>query len=138
MFFTENIETSRAILRSGIDDTKRLLRVIKDDLVNNNFDANFMVRDAKIRIKYDVIEESHDGYCSDGYDFLTTTKTITKIYPLLKLFTDDDIIDHGGIRSIPLNNPKLQYYELDDEPHGNGYCKCETSYKMISNKVLIL
>lgn len=130
------METSKAILKSGVDDPNRLLRVIKDELSNNNFDVNFMMRDTKIRIKYNVIEETHDGYCSDGYDFITTAKTITKTYPLLKFFTDDDIINQGGIRFICQDNPKLKYYEIDDTPHGNGYCGSKTSYNMMSNKVL--
>ena len=54
------------------------------------------MKGTKMRIKYNVIEETQNGYCSDGYDFITIAKT----YPLLKLFTDDDIINHGGILSL--------------------------------------
>ena len=137
MYFPENIEKSRAILKSGIVDPDRLLRVIKYDLANDGFDPDYMRRDAKIRLTYHVIIEDHDGYCSDGYDFVTNKKTITKIYPLLKMFTTDDIINHGGILSISLDNPKLNYYEIDDIPHGNGYCGSVTSHNIISTKILI-
>ena len=137
MYFLEQIEKSRSILKSGVVDSDRLLRVIKYDLDNDNLDADYMKRDAKIRLTYDVIEEDHDGYSSDGYDFVTDEKTVTKIYPLLKIFTDDDIIDRGGILSISLDNPKLKYYQIDDVPPGNGYCHSKTTYRITSNELLI-
>jgi hypothetical protein len=90
----------------------------------------------KIRVKYSVVTEDHDGYCSDPGDTTTRHSTIVVTYPLSNTFTSTDIVNSGGILTIPLDNPKLKFYNIDDKHHGNGYCGLSTTYEIKSNKIL--
>lgn len=51
----------------------------------------------KIVVNYDFIEETHDCYYSDPYDEKVSEDNVSKIYPLLRIFSNDDIINRGAI-----------------------------------------
>ena len=81
----------------------------------------------KIIITYDVRSEAHCGYCSDPYDESVETNVVTYTYPLLRIFKKCAINDDN---TIDIDCPHLDYYKIETEPHGNGYCGMKTTYNI--------
>lgn len=80
-----------------------------------------------IHVVYKVVEQSHDGYCSDPTDETETEREedIQFAYPWI--LKDQDFDSDNNLIN-------LTYFEREPEPHGNGYCGRETTYQIISAK----
>ncbi len=85
-----------------------------------------------IEINFTKNEDDHDGYCSEPEDIRTSTSNIVRRLPCLKTIRQCDV---DGDLSI--TNPNIiRLYEMESEPHGNGYCGCSTSYSIKSIKIV--
>ena len=136
--YAERDEKLREGLRDFFVEVNKIDK-IRANLRNDVFDPDYMMSDIKIKIKYAVTTRSHDGYCSEPYDIVKSKKTTTRTYPLLKIFTAEDVdfeVGHDLFPSVLPDNLKLGFYALDYEQHGNGYCYMGTTYKIKSTKIL--
>jgi hypothetical protein len=105
-------------------DCKKLKSAILTGTVpEDQIDPNFV-----LVVTYDINEETHDGYCSDPYDSDVETRTETCKYPLLIMFTNEDIDDEGNITN--LYSQKMKYFHLSPTNHGNGFCGKKTTYSI--------
>jgi hypothetical protein len=91
---------------------------IKNQIQNDNITSIDIYTDKKIEIQYRFIKKIHYENCYN-YDISTFDEHIfTKIYPLLKIFNDEDIKNDNSI-DLNFSKDKLKYYEFD------VFCDCE-------------
>ena len=83
--------------------------------------------DYSIEVTYKVIEQDHDGYCSDSYDETTNEIEETIIYRYPNFLKEEDFDTDGKLINC-------RFFEIDSVAHGNGYCGLETTYEIISAK----
>lgn len=85
--------------------------VIREKLFSHDFDEEFMT-DIKVKVTYTVKEELHPY----GYEYGEENR----IFPLLSLFTEDDVIIRGNKFIIKSTTPKRNYY-LPGEDNSQSY-----------------
>ena len=113
------------------DKCKDIIKKIRDK--KNTYPTLFNPK-YDIRVEFEKKKEDHDGYCSgtDSDDIRTSTSKIVRRFPCLKTIKRCDVDGDFNI-----TNPDIiSMYNMDDEPHGNGYCGCSTSYYIKSIQVV--
>ena len=113
------------------DKCKDIIKKIRDK--KNTYPTLFNPK-YDIRVEFEKKQEDHDGYCSgtDSDDIRTSTSKIVHRFPCLKTIKRCDVDGDFNI-----TNPDIiSMYNMDDEPHGNGYCGCSTSYYIKSIQVV--
>ena len=108
--------------------TDKRYRIMNNKPNTGEYKPNF-----RIIVTYMVNEESHSGYCSDPYDEEEIENEKIVEYPLISSFTNDDIDRDGNVIDV---YGKVLYYNLESEPHGNGYCGKKTTYYIKSARVV--
>ncbi|MBA3284511.1 MAG: hypothetical protein H0U27_05555 [Nitrosopumilus sp.] len=109
-------------------------------LFRNKLEKNEIYEGYVLEVTYEITNEDHDGYCSDGYDFKDHNHTKILKLQVPKILTNDDFNDDN---EIDLSNRKLLYFEPDmyselfDELFSmcwghNGYCGCKRYCNIIS------
>lgn len=85
-----------------------------------------------LKVKFEINEVEHGGWCSDPYDIETSTKYEFDIYDVPDKCKDLHLFDsHYQLINVHLLS------ELDSsEPHGNGYCDLESTRNVISAKLI--
>lgn len=143
--FTENYSVI-----TDIYDSKRLVH-------NDHLDSSY--KGYQLKIYYKILKETHDGYCSDPYDFneeeevrevnfwvlLFSKEFINKNFTGHPKFigTIDDIIKYfTNYQEIPnklekkINVLKNLNSEVQEYNHGNVCCECKTYYN-VTNILII-
>lgn len=105
------------------------------NLMQCNIDESLVYNKYQIMVTYDVQVQDHDGYCSDSYNQTEKNYERKFKYPLLKIFTNEDLDDEDNC--IDLDNKKLFYYQKRTIGHGNGYCGLGTTYTITKAEVII-
>ena len=72
-----------------------------------------------LKVTFNVTVETHDGYCSDGYDFQTEKSTLIRVFPVPLSLASKEFV---------------RYFIPSPRGHGNGYCGCKTTYSVESAK----
>lgn len=88
-----------------------------------------------IIITYNVKKTYHDGYYCDvdhGDDINEMECQIERIYSLLKIFEESDLIDNV---MIDTSNKKLSVYNIPFSPHKYGYCHIGLTHNIIKANV---
>jgi hypothetical protein len=80
-----------------------------------------------LMIDFNVSQEEHDGYCSDGHNFRTKKTRVRRIFPVPRGFASEGSND-------ATHDPQIKYFIPSDVSHGNGYCGCKTTYTVLSAK----
>lgn len=86
----------------------------------------------RLKIKIFILEETHDGYCSDPDELVVKSREKFIFREIPATLNDRDLFDsHKRLKDIStLNN-------LNSETsHGNGYCGCKTRVDVKSAKLI--
>ena len=108
-------------------------QTIRDKLISHESHPNFL--SDRILITYNVDEEVHDD-SMPPWAKKTIYRKSTSEFPLLKIFTEDDIIEDKGTLTVDRSNPKLLYYKFEDYCHRSEYCELKTVYRIIDAKII--
>lgn len=86
-----------------------------------------------LKIKFEIIKNNHDGYCSDpGYNYKETSYD-TKYFDVDDLFIDKYVEDDGTINN---NFEKIPGFIEYVDTFNNHYNKCcGSTYNIISGKL---
>ena len=98
---------------------------ISSDMIDPNY---------KLKIRYDIMEESHNGYCSNPYDDTEESRREVVFYPYLKDYPITNINENNMV--INLYEGCILLYHKEDVDHGNGYCGMKTKFDIVSAKVI--
>jgi hypothetical protein len=117
-------------------------RQLADPSLHSNIEPG-KITDKRVKVSYRAIQTTHDGDCSDpGTE--EEDETIEEFeYPLLSIFTTDDIVrvlDVANVvhNAIDTTNPYVAYYQRDMEPccGGSGYCGTGIKYELLFIEIL--
>lgn len=104
---------------------------ILNKLRSKAFDPSTMTNQ-KIKITYQC-----DHNCSSKCGCTRHLYNKVEVYPLLSIFTEDDIVTSGGISKISFDNPKLRYYDRPFEFHRSSIsCNLGVTYTIAKTKIL--
>ena len=100
--------------------------LLSSNTVTNEIDID---KNKKIKITYNVITETHDGYCSDPYDSNEYCEEITFLYPLIVGISEENIsnqiIDNHSTNKINYYQKRFTECEKD-----SGYCGMYKIYEI--------
>ena len=103
-------------------------------LYAENISADMIDPNYKVKVNYDINVESHDGYCSDPSNKTEESSRECIFYPYLK---DHPILNTNGNNMVTdLYQGSILLYHEASVGHGNGYCGMQTTYEIVSAKVI--
>lgn len=101
----------------------------------NSIDKSLINEDYIVEARYNISQDSHDGYCSDPGEMKTEYRKeiIGRFRP--KMIKDEDIDEHGNIKT---DSKVIRLFYRDDDGCKNGseYCGGVTYYELEEAKVI--